>query len=222
MQFPVRSGLGDLIVQLPAYYKPNLTLGNKQYELFNKLTPEAMKLSKQCKSLYPIHGHGGGGKPHTSPSSSSELSTLILCHYFQVSTNPSPAIGILREALKESAYALRDLNTVTEEERNQIYCDVDINSRARCNFKPIPTDEGICLAFNAEAISRNFADKEYADGFYTATNLSEASYPVINFKPGMQFNRHFRDVTKPVHKHVWSFETYLILQYSEIVPRTYP
>ena len=191
MMYPVRSGLGDLIVQLPAYYKPNLTRAGAEYELLNKLTPEAMKLSEECEGLYPIYGHGGKGRAYASPHSSSRLRTLILCHYFQVSNNPSPAIGILREALKESVYALRDLKTVAGEERNQIYCDMDINSGMRCNFKPIPTDVGICLGFNAEAISRNFADKEYADGFYAATNLSEASYPVINSKPGVPFKRHF-------------------------------
>ena len=201
MRYPVRSGLGDLIVQLPAYYKPNLTRGDAKNELLNKLTPEAMKLSKECQSLYPIYGQGGRGKLLAFPSSSPKLSTLILCHYFQVSINPSPAIGILREALKDSMYALRDLTTVTEEERSQIYCDMDINSGMRCNFKPIPTDVGICLAFNAEAISRNFADKEYADGFYAATNLSEASYPVINSKPGVHSNRHSRVVPKPFPNH---------------------
>ena len=202
MQYPVRSGLGDLIVQLPAYYKPNLTRGDLQNELLNKLTPEAMTLSKECESLYPIYGHGGRSRPRSSPHSSSRLRTLILCHYFQVSTNPSPAISILREALKESIYNLRDLKTVTEEEMSQIYCDLDISSRVRCHFKPVPTDVGICLAFNAEAISRNFANKEYADGFYAATNLSEASYPVINSKPGVHSNRHSRVVPKPFANHL--------------------
>ena len=157
MEYPVKSGLGDLIVQLATHYEPNLTRSDAQHELLKKLTPEARELSDECKRLYPLYGgqRGGGGENRTFSSSSSKLGLLINCRYFHVSMSPSPAIGILRDALKESRYALRDLQTITEEERNQMYCDLDVNSGTRCNFKPVPTDTSICTAFNAEAVSRN-------------------------------------------------------------------
>ena len=185
MEYPVKSGLGDLIIQLATYYEPNLTRSDAEYELLKKLTPEAIELSEECKRLYPLYG---GGENRTFSSLSSKLSLIINCRYFYVSRNPSPAIGILRDALKESKYALRDLQTITEEERNQMYCDLDVNSGTRCNFKPVPTDTSICMAFNAEAVSRNFADTEYADAFYAATNLSEESYPVVYNKPDLTQN----------------------------------
>ena len=187
-EYPVKSGLGDLIVQLATHYKPNLTRSDAQYELLNKLTPEARELSEECKRLYPLYGGRRGGENRTFSSLSSKLSLIINCRYFYVSRTPSPAIGILRDALKESKYALRDLQTITEEERNQMYCDLDVNSGTRCNFKPVPTDTSICMAFNAEAVSRNFADTEYADAFYAATNLSEESYPVVYNKPDLTQN----------------------------------
>ena len=152
MEYPVKSGMGDLIVQLANHYETNLTRREAQDELLNKLTPEARELSNECKRLYPLYGRGGNNG--TFSSSSSELGLLINCLYFYVSRNPSPAIAILRDALRESKYALRDLQTIKEAEESQIDCDLDIHSDMRCGFKPVPTDMGLCMAFNAEAIGR--------------------------------------------------------------------
>ena len=186
LEYPVKSGLGDLIEQVASYYKSNLTRSQVRDEFRNNLTSEAIALSDECKRLYPLYGRGGENRAFSSASS--ELSLLLSCRYFYVSYSPSPAIGILRKALTGSKYPLRDLQTITEEERSQIYCDLDEHSDMRCNFKPVPTDSGICMAFNAEAIGRNFVDSEYAGAFYAATNLSEASYPVVYNKPDLTQN----------------------------------
>jgi hypothetical protein len=195
LAYPVMVGLGEML-----YEFQNLLEGNGSAQTIQQLMSRLglssdFPLNKICKNLYHIYGSYGKRTSHLAKDSKF-MSDIVTCNGMSMKRQPVNVQPLL--AGIKTKYPLQE-EVSANNENIPYHCEFQAGKEKPCRFLPVPTDWNICMAFNAASPADNFRAPKFVNALYSAFNISNDSYKIVNNHADLTTNR----MTMVLDKNRW-------------------